>query len=85
MVAALVGGGYLYLHLDDQICRHVERLFGGHYKTLVVDVGSARYEQGRGIYVNNLVNPKAAQGGRAPANTLDRRVVSGQRLPPGRS
>ncbi|MGD9631978.1 MAG: AsmA-like C-terminal region-containing protein [Pirellulales bacterium] len=53
-MAALAGGVYLYLHLDDQICRHVERLFANHYKTLTVDVGSARYEQGRGIFVNHL-------------------------------
>lgn len=44
----------MYLHLDDQICRHVERLFANHYKRLVVDIGSARYKQGQGIFVNNL-------------------------------
>jgi hypothetical protein len=54
VVIALIGGGYVYLHLDDQIRQHVERLFAGHYQSLVVEVGSARYEQGRGVFITNL-------------------------------
>jgi len=63
-VIALAGGIYLYLHLDDQICRHVQRVFASHYKTLQVDVGSARYEQGSGIVVNDLCLMETRPGGR---------------------
>ncbi|MEX2091584.1 MAG: AsmA-like C-terminal region-containing protein [Pirellulales bacterium] len=71
-MAALVGGGYLYWRLDDEICRHVERLFANHYTQLVVDVGSARFEQGQGVYVNNLSLLEPRAGGRPqPVLSID--------------
>jgi AsmA-like C-terminal region len=62
---AVVGGGYFYLHLDDQIGRQVQRRFADHYRQLTVEVGSARFEQGRGVYVNNLSLSEPRAGGRS--------------------
>ena len=67
VVAALVGGGYLYWRLDDEIGRHVERMFADHYTQLVVDVGSARFEQGRGVFINNLSIAEPRADGRPQA------------------
>ncbi len=47
-------GGYVYWRLDDEIGRHVQRLFASHYTHLVVEVGSARFEQGKGVFINQL-------------------------------
>lgn len=83
MVAiALVGAVYLYLHLDDQICRYVQRVFASHYHTLQVEVGSARYEQGSGIIVNDLRLLEPRAGGRPqPVLSIDELVlVSDARL-----
>lgn len=54
VVVAIFAGGYLYLKLDDEVCNHIERIFVNHYTQFTVDVGSARIEQGRGIFVNKL-------------------------------
>lgn len=70
VATALLGGVYLYLHLDDQICRHVQRVFASHYQTLQVEVGSARYEQGTGIIVNDLRLLERRAGGGAPQPIL---------------
>jgi hypothetical protein len=72
VVVALVGGGYLYWRLDDEICRHVERLFAEHYTQLVVDVGTARFEHGQGVFINNLSLLEPREGGRPqPVLSID--------------
>lgn len=61
VLAALGAGGYVYWHLDDGIRRHVERMLASHYQQLSVEVGSARFQQGQGVFVNHLslVEPRA--------------------------
>jgi hypothetical protein len=54
MVGAVLGGGYLYLRLDDEIHRQVERRISAHYSDMVVHVGRARFEQDRGIAVFDI-------------------------------
>ena len=54
VVAALAAGGYLYLHLDSEIRRQVERLLANHYQHLTVCVGSARFDQDRGITIGDI-------------------------------
>ena len=45
----------------------------------IVDVGSARFEQGQGIFINNLSLAEPRAGGRPQPRALDRRVVPGLR------
>jgi hypothetical protein len=54
VAAALVVGGYLYLWLDDEILRQVQHRLAGHYRGLQVHVGSARFEQDRGIAIYDV-------------------------------
>jgi hypothetical protein len=51
LAGIILGGGYLYLRLDDEICRQVERKIAEHYSGMVVHVGRARFEQDRGIAI----------------------------------
>ncbi|MBN1854652.1 MAG: hypothetical protein JW829_18110, partial [Pirellulales bacterium] len=55
VVAALSGGVYLYVQLDDEIRYHVEELLADHFQDLAVRVGSARLVEGQGIVLCNLV------------------------------
>ena len=64
MAVVVIGGGYFYLHLDDEICRQVQRRFADHYRHLTVEVGAARFEQGRGVFVNNLSLLEPRESGR---------------------
>ena len=54
VAAALVVGGYLYLWLDDEILRQVQDRLAGHYQGLIVKVGAARFEQDRGIAIDEV-------------------------------
>ena len=54
MAAVILGGGYLYLRLDDEIRRQVERRIGEHYSGMVVHVGRARFEQDRGVAIFDI-------------------------------
>jgi hypothetical protein len=54
VAAALVVGGYLYFWLDDEILRQVQHRLAGHYRGLQVQVGSARFEQDRGIAIYDV-------------------------------
>lgn len=64
--------GYFYFKVDDEILREVEQRFATHYQHLVVDVGSVRREQGKGIYVGNLVLAEPRAGGRPqPVLSID--------------
>ena len=72
VVAIVVGIGYVYWQLDDEIGRHVEKLFADHYSQLIVDVDSARYEQGQGVFINNLSLAEPREGGRPqPVLSID--------------
>ena len=52
--AALLAGAYLYLELDNELRRHVQRLLAQHYQGLEVEVGSARLRQGRGFDIYDV-------------------------------
>ncbi|MCI0492246.1 MAG: hypothetical protein L0Z07_04840, partial [Planctomycetes bacterium] len=54
VAAALLIGGYLYFRLDDEIRRHVEHRIANHYRDFAVHVGSAQYENDRGITIHDL-------------------------------
>lgn len=58
---------YLYLRLDDEIRRYSEQLLASHYTNLRVQVGSARFVQGRGITIYDLAlsDPHAAEAHRS--------------------
>jgi hypothetical protein len=72
VILALIGGGYLYWRLDDEIGRHVKKLFADHYKQLIVEVGSARYEQGNGVFINQLSIAEPREDGRPqPVLSID--------------
>ena len=64
VAVVVIGGSYFYLHLDDEICRQVQRRFADHYRQLTVEVGAARFEQGRGVFVNNLSLLEPRESGR---------------------
>jgi len=51
LAGTILGGGYLYLRLDDEIRRQVERKIAEHYSGMVVHVGRARFEHNRGIAI----------------------------------
>ncbi len=67
---ALAGGGYLYFRLDDEICRHVEQRCASHYQHHQVHVGAARFEQGRGVFVNKLSLQETRENG-SPRSVLE--------------
>jgi len=54
LVAAIALGAYLYLRLDDEIRRSVERRIAQHYAGLHVHVGRARFEPDRGISIFDI-------------------------------
>jgi hypothetical protein len=55
VAGGVVGFAYLYLRLDDEIRRQVERRIADHYPNLTVQVGRARFEQDRGISIFDVV------------------------------
>ena len=52
--AVIVGGVYLYLHVDDEIRRHVEKLLADQYTGLEVTIAGARLLPERGVEIRNL-------------------------------
>jgi hypothetical protein len=54
LAGTILGGGYLYLRLDDEIRRQVEGKIAEHYSGMVVRVGRARFEQDRGIAIFDI-------------------------------
>ncbi len=72
-------GGYLYLWLDDEIRRQVEKRFADHYANLEVEVGRARFEKGRGIaiYDIRLLEPQPA-GPARPILSVDELYLAGK-------
>ncbi|MEX2309902.1 MAG: AsmA-like C-terminal region-containing protein [Pirellulales bacterium] len=65
-------GGYLYLRLDDEIRRQVEKRLADHYAQLRVHVGRARFEPDHGIAVYDvaLLDPQPS-GDAVPLITID--------------
>ncbi len=54
LTGIFLGGGYLYLRLDDEIRRQVENRIAEHYPDMVVHVGRARFEQDRGVVIYDI-------------------------------
>jgi hypothetical protein len=78
IVAALAAGGYFYIHLDDEIRRQVEQRLATHYRDLEVTVGSAQFEQERGITIRDVTirNP-ADTTSDSPALTIEEIFLAG--------
>ena len=78
IVAALAAGGYLYLHLDDEIRRQVEQRLSAHYQNLKVHVGSAQFEQERGITIRDIRFDDPQTGAsREPLLSIDELFLAG--------
>jgi hypothetical protein len=54
VAATIAVCAYLYLRLDDEIRRYAEQILANHYTNLRVQVGGARFVQGRGITIYDL-------------------------------
>src|SRR6476660_10295273 len=54
IAGAVAVGGYLYVRMDDEIRRQVERRLADFYHEFDVRVGSARFDSDRGIAISNL-------------------------------
>ena len=67
MAATIAVCAYLYLRLDDEIRRYSEQMLASHYTNLRVQVGSARFVQGRGITIYDvaLSDPNAVEAHRS--------------------
>lgn len=80
MLATLVlVGGYLYFRLDDEVRRYAEGVLSAHYDELDIQLGSARFEAGRGVILRNLVISERTDDGRtAPLAEVDEMQLLGQ-------
>jgi hypothetical protein len=77
--AALVVGGYLYFWLDDEILRQIQGRLARHYHSLEVRVGGARFEQDRGIAINNIsLGKRDAEGSAAPVLVIEEMYLAGK-------
>jgi hypothetical protein len=79
IAAALGMGGYLYFRLNDEILRQVRHRLSGHYRGLQVNVGSARFEQDRGIaiYDVSLAHPQTADAS-GPLVAIEEMYLAGK-------
>src|SRR5215208_2083351 len=67
IAGAVAVGGYLYVRIDDEIRRQVERRLADFYHDFEVHVGSARFDSDRGIAISNLtIKQKASDGTSQP-------------------
>ena len=79
ITGAVAAGGYLYLRLDDEIRRQVERRLADFYHEFNVHVGSARFDPDRGIAITRLtISPKLADGGSQPVLEIDEMYLAGK-------
>jgi len=60
VVAALTVAVYLFMRMDDEIRLHVQQTLAEHFPLLNVSVGGARWVEGRGIAVYDLVISETA-------------------------
>jgi hypothetical protein len=75
----VAAGGYLYLRLDDEIRRQVERKLSDYYHDFIVHVGSARFDADRGIAISNLtIAPKTPDGSSQPILSIDEMYMGGK-------
>jgi hypothetical protein len=78
IVGALGVGGYLYFRLDDEIRRQVERKLADYYHDFDVRVGSARFDNDRGIAINHFfLTPKAPADNSQPVLAIEEMYLAG--------
>ncbi len=68
-------GGYLYVRIDDEIRRQVERRLADFYHDFNVHVGSARFDNDRGIAIAHL---KLGDGTSQPVLEIDEMYLAGK-------
>ncbi len=79
IASALAVGGYLYFRLDDEIRRQVERRLAEFYRDFDVRVGSARFDDNRGISITNLtLTPKAPGVNSQPLLAMQEMYMAGK-------
>ncbi len=72
-------GGYLYVRIDDEIRRQVERRLADFYHDFDVHVGSARFDSDRGIAISNLtIMQKVADGSSQPVLAIEEMYLAGK-------
>ncbi len=72
-------GGYLYFRLDDEIRRQVERRLADFYHDFNVHVGSARFDNDRGISITKLtITQKVPDGTSQPVLGIDEMYMAGK-------
>src|SRR5262249_197587 len=78
-LGAVGGCGFLYLRVDDEIRRQVERKLADYYHDFDVHVGSARFDADRGIAISNLtITPKTPDGSSQPILNIDEMYMGGK-------
>jgi hypothetical protein len=71
--------GYLYVRIDDEIRRQVERRLADFYHDFDVRVGSARFDSDRGISISNLtITQKASDGSTQPVLGIEEMYLAGK-------
>jgi hypothetical protein len=79
VVGGIAAAAYIYLRLDDEICRQVESVLAEHYPAYDVHVSSARFEQDRGISVAGVsISEKNAAADNGPILTIDELYLTGK-------
>src|SRR5215212_2694232 len=79
IVGAVAVGGYLYVRIDDEIRRQVERRLADFYHDFEVHVGSARFDSDRGIAISKLtISQKAPDGSLQPVLGIEEMYLAGK-------
>ena len=78
VAVALLVGGYLYLRLDDEIRRQVEKRLSDHYTNLHVEVARARFEKDHGIAIYDIaLFERQSTGPVRPIISIDELYLAG--------
>src|SRR5712671_2678520 len=79
IAGAVAVGGYLYIRIDDEIRRQVERRLADFYHDFHVHVGSARFDADRGIAISGLtLTQKMPDGTSPPVLGIDEMYLAGK-------
>ena len=79
IAGAVVVAGYLYVRMDDEIRRQVERRLADFYHGFDVRVGSARFDVDRGIAISNVtLTEKVSDGTSHPVLGIDEMYLGGK-------
>jgi hypothetical protein len=79
VLGAVAIGGYLYIHLNDEIRRQVERRLADYYRDFDVHVGSARFDADQGIAISDLaISAKGHSIQAEPVLTVEEMYLAGK-------